>query len=60
MRFAKHLHQETGPENLCIAGGVTLNSAARGEVLSDVPFKNPWSPEPKPLLSSADHMSHIR
>ena len=34
------LHEETGMENVCFAGGVALNSKANGRLLRDTPFKN--------------------
>jgi carbamoyltransferase len=33
------LHVETGEENLCMAGGVALNSVANGKILKETPFK---------------------
>jgi carbamoyltransferase len=42
MRIAKHVHQETGMENLCMAGGVALNCVANGLLLKESPFKNIW------------------
>jgi carbamoyltransferase len=33
------LHQETGITNLCIAGGVGLNSRANGRILRETPFE---------------------
>ncbi len=35
----RHLHAITGEENLCMAGGVALNSVANGKILSNTPFK---------------------
>lgn len=37
---AKKIHEETRLENLCIGGGVGLNSAANGLLLQKGPFKN--------------------
>lgn len=34
-----HLHEETQMDNLCMAGGVALNSVANGKILSRTPFK---------------------
>ncbi|MCX6709903.1 MAG: carbamoyltransferase [Candidatus Woesearchaeota archaeon] len=34
-----HLHKITKMENVCIAGGVALNSLANGKILSRTPFK---------------------
>ncbi|MBI4044667.1 MAG: carbamoyltransferase [Candidatus Diapherotrites archaeon] len=35
----ENLYSETKLENLCMAGGVALNSAANGKILSKTPFK---------------------
>ncbi|UII33609.1 carbamoyltransferase [Fulvivirga ulvae] len=35
-----YLYNETGSENLCLAGGVALNCVANGKVLKNTPFKN--------------------
>jgi len=37
---ARYLHGLTGSPNLCIAGGVGLNSAANGRLLREGPFKD--------------------
>lgn len=42
MRIARHVHKETGMENLCMAGGVALNCVANGRLLREGPFKNIW------------------
>ena len=42
LKLAISLHQETGQENLCLAGGVALNCVANGELLRRGPFKNIW------------------
>ncbi len=34
------MHARTGAANLCIAGGVALNSVANGRILRETPFKN--------------------
>ncbi len=41
-KLAKSLHQETGLNNLCMAGGVALNCVANGKLLKDGPFKDIW------------------
>jgi carbamoyltransferase len=38
-RMLDHLHEITGMENLCLAGGVTLNSVANGKIIKNTPFK---------------------
>ena len=39
LRLARSLHQETGLSDLCMAGGVALNSVANGRILRETPFK---------------------
>ena len=42
LKMARHIHQETGMENLCLAGGVALNCVANGRLLREGPFKDIW------------------
>ncbi|MFL6374149.1 MAG: carbamoyltransferase, partial [Pyrinomonadaceae bacterium] len=42
MRIVRHVHAETGMENLCMAGGVALNCVANGIIAREGPFKNVW------------------
>jgi carbamoyltransferase len=42
LRLAQTVYQETGAENLCLAGGVALNCVANGRLLREGPFKNLW------------------
>ncbi len=42
LKMACHVHKETDQENLCLAGGVTLNCVANGRILREGPFKNIW------------------
>jgi len=42
LRLARTLHQETGLENLCLAGGVALNCVGNGRILREGPFKGLW------------------
>lgn len=37
-----HLYDITDTENLCMAGGVALNSAANGRIKEEMPFDNIW------------------
>ncbi|MEM1084357.1 MAG: carbamoyltransferase [Verrucomicrobiota bacterium] len=39
---ARHLHETTGMENLCLAGGVALNCVGNGRILREGPFKRVW------------------
>lgn len=36
--LARRLHEQTGAENLCLGGGVALNSVAVGRILAEGPF----------------------
>ena len=42
LRLARTVHEETGEENLCLAGGVALNCVANGRLLREGPFKSIW------------------
>ncbi|HUI65837.1 MAG TPA: carbamoyltransferase N-terminal domain-containing protein, partial [Bacteroidota bacterium] len=42
LRMARHVHRETGEDNLVLAGGVALNCVGNGRILRDGPFKNIW------------------
>jgi carbamoyltransferase len=42
LRVTRSLHQETGVENLCMAGGVALNCVGNGRILREGPFKGIW------------------
>ena len=39
LKMANYVHQETGLRNLCMAGGVALNSVANGRILRETPFE---------------------
>jgi carbamoyltransferase len=39
LHSANALHAQTGARNLCIAGGVGLNSVANGKILRETPFE---------------------
>ncbi|TVR42371.1 MAG: carbamoyltransferase [Cryomorphaceae bacterium] len=38
------LHKASPSDNLCIAGGVAMNSVANGKIARNTPFKNVYSP----------------
>ena len=40
LKMCNFLANETGFSNLCMAGGVALNSVANGKIVSQTPFKN--------------------
>ncbi len=42
VNIANHVHQQTGVDNLCLAGGVALNCVGNGKILKQTPFKNIW------------------
>ncbi len=42
LKMAKHVKQETGMRNLCLAGGVALNCVANGKLLSTGLFDDIW------------------
>ena len=39
LTMAKNLHRRTGLKELCMAGGVALNSVANGRILRETPFE---------------------
>jgi carbamoyltransferase len=41
-RMGRHVRQETGMKNLCLAGGVALNCVANGRILREGVFDNIW------------------
>ena len=44
LRSAKHVHNETGLSNLCLAGDMALNRAGVGRLLRESPFDRVWIP----------------
>ncbi|MGE0453512.1 MAG: carbamoyltransferase [Vicinamibacteria bacterium] len=40
LRMVRHIHEETGLTNLCMAGGVALNCVANGRVIRETPIKH--------------------
>jgi len=42
LRSARHVHEQTGLKNLCLAGGVALNCVGNGRILREGPFENLW------------------
>ena len=39
LRMTRHLHKLSGAKNLCLAGGVALNSCANSRLLRETPFE---------------------
>jgi len=44
MDFVKHFKEETGETNLCLAGGVALNSVLNGRLSRELGFENTFVP----------------
>ena len=42
LKMVRHLHQETGLDRLCMAGGVALNCVANGRVIRETKIKELW------------------
>ncbi|HOO76607.1 MAG TPA: carbamoyltransferase [bacterium] len=42
LKMVKNIHERTGMDNLCMAGGVALNCTANGRILREGPFKDIW------------------
>jgi carbamoyltransferase len=42
LRLARTVHNETGLDKLCLAGGVALNCVANGRILREGPFADIW------------------
>lgn len=42
LRMARTAHQDTGSQNLCLAGGVALNCVGNGRLYREGPFKRLW------------------
>ena len=40
LKMVQHAYKMTGSDNICIAGGVGLNSVANGRIIRESPFKN--------------------
>jgi carbamoyltransferase len=40
LHMVRHLHAQTGLQNLCMAGGVALNCVANGRVIRETPMTN--------------------
>jgi len=42
LRAVRHVHRQTGMNNLVLAGGVALNCVGNGRILREGPFDNIW------------------
>jgi carbamoyltransferase len=62
LKLINSLHKETGMKNLCIAGGVGLNSKANGRILRETPFEElfiqPAAGDGGGALGAAMHVYH--
>jgi len=63
LKMVNHAHQQTGLKNLCIAGGVGLNSVANGRVVREGPFENvfiqPAAGDSGGALGAALYVYHV-
>jgi carbamoyltransferase len=63
LSMAHHLHRTTGSQNLCIAGGVALNSVANGRIVRESPFTNvfiqPAAGDAGGALGAALYVYHV-
>ncbi|MBN1897260.1 MAG: hypothetical protein JW827_00665 [Spirochaetes bacterium] len=63
LKMAHEAHKVTKSKNLCIAGGVGLNSVANGKILEKTPFKNlyvqPASGDAGGAVGAALYLYHI-
>jgi len=62
LKLVNSLHEETGLDKLCMAGGVGLNSVANGRILRETPFKEifiqPAAGDSGGALGAALHAYH--
>jgi carbamoyltransferase len=62
VKMANSLHKETGLTDLCMAGGVALNSVANYKILSQTPFKRifiqPGAGDGGGAIGAAQHFVH--
>jgi carbamoyltransferase len=62
VRMARSLQKETGLEDLCMAGGVALNSVANCRILRETPFKRiyiqPGAGDGGGAIGAAFHLAH--
>ena len=42
LRSVRHVHEQTGLKDLCLAGGVALNCVGNGRILREGPFERIW------------------
>jgi len=63
LKMAKYAHEKTGSKNLCLAGGVALNSVANGRLVCETPFEHvfiqPAAGDPGGALGAALYAHHV-
>ncbi|RPI86209.1 MAG: hypothetical protein EHM41_09275 [Chloroflexi bacterium] len=63
LKMAEYAYQRTGSKNLCMAGGVALNSVANGRILRETPFENvfiqPAAGDSGGALGAALYVYHV-
>ena len=63
LKMANYAYQRTGLKNLCMAGGVALNSVANGRILRETPFEDvyiqPAAGDSGGALGAALYVYHV-
>jgi carbamoyltransferase len=63
LKMANYAYQRTGSKNLCMAGGVALNSVANGRILRETPFEEvyiqPAAGDSGGALGAALYVYHV-
>jgi carbamoyltransferase len=63
LKMANHAYLQTGMKNLCMAGGVALNSVANGRILRETPFEHvfiqPAAGDSGGALGAALYVYHV-
>lgn len=63
LKMAEYAYRRTGRKNLCMAGGVALNSVANGRILRETPFENvfiqPAAGDSGGALGAALYVYHV-
>lgn len=63
LKMANHAYERTGAKQLCMAGGVALNSVANGRILRETPFEEvyiqPAAGDSGGALGAALYVNHV-
>lgn len=63
LKMARYAYEQTGMKNLCMAGGVALNSVANGRIQRETPFENvyiqPAAGDNGGALGAALYVHHV-